>query len=135
MDFTGLERGATDIDGLSDYKGQGFLFYELKHRDAECPDGQRKALQNFVDTAHDAGKLGLALIAEHFVEDTTKDVLVKDCFVREMYYSEERKWRPPREVVTVGQMEHAFNEICRRREERKCGTYARLLSATEHQAE
>ena len=121
MDFTGLERGATDIDGMSDYKGQGFLFYELKHRDAECPFGQKKALENFVNTAHDAGRVGLALIAEHVVDDPLEDVTVKDCIVREMYYSEEKEWRPPRERITVGQAEHMFNEICARREKRKCG--------------
>ena len=121
MDFTGLERGATDIDGMSDYKGQGFLFYELKHRNAECPFGQRLAMQNLVDTAQQAGKLGLALIAEHCVDDPRNDVSVKDCFVREMYWSGEQKWRSPQYPVTIGDAEHIFNEICRRREERKCG--------------
>jgi hypothetical protein len=65
--FEGLKVGTgsmTDIDGLSDYQGKGFIVVEMKHFRAEVPLGQRLALERYHDNMSRV-KPCLTIIAVH----------------------------------------------------------------------
>ena len=96
--------GMTDIDGLIEYKDRALIFYEIKGSGKAVPMGQRLALQRLVKDADRAGKLAIAVVAEHGVEDAEKPVFVKDCKVREIYYGKEKAWRKPRKQLTAGEI-------------------------------
>lgn len=91
----------TDIDGAVDFKGKIFVYFEVKHKDAPVPYGQRLALERFVQTAKQANKHGIAIVCEHEVDDAQKDVFLKDCNVREVYTSERLRWVPPKWKITA----------------------------------
>ena len=93
--FTGLNFGnifPTDIDGMIEYKNKSYLFFEIKYREKEVPFGQKLALERLVNDTSEK-KHSIALIIQHDERDTNKGVVVKNCFVREVYYSKEKKWR------------------------------------------
>jgi beta-xylosidase len=110
-DFSGLLYGKitpTDIDGVIEYKDKAYVLLEVKYGSKDLPYGQRLALQRIVDDAGKAGKIALALVVNHDVEDTDKSVNVAQCDVREIYYSGEKEWRPPNAHLTVREITDKF---------------------------
>lgn len=99
----------TDIDGLIEYHDKGYVFFEVKHRDAAMPYGQRLALQRMVEDAARVGKTSIAIVCEHTVDDPCIPVTVATCRVREIYYSKEHRWRAPKfSAMTVRQAVDGF---------------------------
>ena len=42
------------------------------------------------------------------MEDCTKDIILRDCMVREIITTENMKWRPPRRSITAKDMSDAY---------------------------
>lgn len=51
-----------------------------------------------------------AIVCEHYIDDTRKQIDVADCNVRELYLSGENKWRPPAIAMTVRELINLFIE-------------------------
>lgn len=106
----------TDIDMTIEYKDRARIFVEVKGRTKDVPIGQRLLLQRFVDDFRASGKDAIAIIAEHEVDDSSKDIHIKDCSVREIYYKKRAddagcNWRKPHGAFTVKQLADAFIEL------------------------
>lgn len=99
---------ATDIDGLIEYRNKGYLIYEVKYRDARMPFGQRLALERMVKDYTKSGKEAIAMVVEHNVEDVDKPILIRNCVVREIYCSGEKRWSTPNETMTAKQLTDIF---------------------------
>lgn len=97
----------TDIDGAIEYKNKAYIFIEVKYRDKELPFGQRLALERLVQ---DTGvrKKSLAIICEHNIENEEDSIIIADCIVRELYLSEERKWRALKGIFTTKDLVDLF---------------------------
>lgn len=109
--YDGMRYGSitpTDIDGLIDYHNRITVFFEVKTKGVPMPYGQRVALSRMLEDARKAGKHGIAIVAEHEVYDTNKDVLLKDCQVREVCTTEEPNWRPPKFPCSVKRMTDSY---------------------------
>lgn len=89
-DFSGLVRHRritpTDIDGMIDYYGNAFLFFEGKLDGAEFKTGQRIALEHICDAIESAGKPAWCLLYGHST-DASEDVDVANCYVTARYNS------------------------------------------------
>ena len=86
----------TDIDALIEVRNQIVVFFEAKLKDKEVPFGQKLALERLVRNAGRAGKHAIAIIGEHNVTDPSEDVFLKDLLVREVFTTEQMRWRPPK---------------------------------------
>ena len=109
--FDGLAYGNVtpmDIDGLIEWHDQKRVLIEIKRKGVYVLTGERLALERMVNDFQEAGKESLAIIADHTVFDTKKDVMVEDCLVREIYHSRERRWRPPKKMMTVRALLDSF---------------------------
>lgn len=92
VDFSGMRYGKitpTDIDGVIEYRNRAFIYIELKHRDAPLPRGQELYIERQVDVCRAGGKQAVAIVAEHGVDDTERDVDAASCKVRKIYYDGE----------------------------------------------
>lgn len=106
-DFSGIRFGnitPTDIDGLIEYHNKAWIIFEIKYKDAQLPYGQRLALERMVKDFTDAGKKAMAIVAEHYVDDTSKQVNAAECCVREVYHSGELSWKPPKRDIKLAKM-------------------------------
>ena len=103
--FDGLQYGSmapTDIDGYMDWdRANVEIFIEMKHRGAAMPDGQRYAYEKLVRDARTAGRRAYALVCEHEVDDTDKNVYVALSLVREYY--DGQQWRKAEADITCKQ--------------------------------
>ena len=102
--FDGISFGNVtpmDIDGLIEWHDQKRVLLEIKRKGVCVLGGERLALERMVNDFQTAGKESLAVIADHTVFNTNEDVNVEDCIVREIYHSKEKKWRPPKKMMTV----------------------------------
>lgn len=90
-----------DLDGLIEYHDKKRVLIEAKLQNTPVPFGERLALERMVDDFGKAGKEALAIIADHKVFDPKEDVHVRECIVRELYYSKERLWRKPKRMINV----------------------------------
>lgn len=110
-DFSGLIYGKitpTDIDGMIEYKNKGYVFFEVKYKDKDLPFGQRLALERLVNDVSTKDKKSIALIIEHYISDTNEGVPIAECYVREIYYCGEKKWRKPKYKNTSKQLINTF---------------------------
>jgi hypothetical protein len=95
-DFSGLRYGnitPTDIDGVIEYKNKAYVWIETKYLEKSLPHGQRLCIARLVDDADKAGKEAIAIIVEHAVHNPAMSIPVAECYVREMYWGREKKWR------------------------------------------
>lgn len=138
ISFEGMEsdRGITptDIDGFTDYKGNAALIQELKVFGAPFEYGQRTALENFVKTYKQAGKVACAVLYEHvapppeILEETSeywilkidkkKNIIIaKDKFVSKYFSSDDTtEWiTPPQFSISVNQLRIYFEEEWKKR--------------------
>ena len=103
--FGGLKYGRitpTDVDGLIEYRSKVFVFYELKLRNTQIPEGQKKALERIVNVLRDNGKHAVLFKCEHDVGNTDEQVDASEAEVTEVYF--DGKWlnysgRTAREVT------------------------------------
>lgn len=92
VDYSGMSYGTitpTDIDGVIEYRDRAFIYIELKHGDAKVPRGQELYIERQVDVCRAGGKQAVAIVAEHDVDDTERDVDAASCKVRRIYYDGE----------------------------------------------
>ena len=80
----------TDIDGFIDFKNQVFVFFEIKYKDNEMPQGQELALERLVDNLLEAKKKTILIIASHDIDDPMEDIDVSLCQVEKYRYK--NKW-------------------------------------------
>lgn len=116
-DFSGLQYGnitPTDLDGLIEYKNKGYVLIEIKYKGKELPFGQRLAIERMVNDFACAGKTAIAIIADHYIDNTDDDVNVSDCNVRELYHSKERVWRTPKQAMTTAELIKGFIDVLER---------------------
>ena len=91
----------TDIDALIELKNKILCIYEVKYKHKPVPRGQELAMERLVQQAKGAGKKGIAVIAEHSVDDPHKDIMLANLRVRSVYTSETLEWKEPPEEVDV----------------------------------
>lgn len=110
--FDGLDYDSNispmDLDGLIEYHDKKRVLIEAKLINTPVPQGERLALERMVNDFGKAGKEALAIIADHKVFDPQEDVHVRECIVRELYYSKEKRWRPPKRMISVQEAMNAF---------------------------
>jgi hypothetical protein len=116
-DFSGLRYGTitpTDLDGVIELHDKGYIIHEVKYRNAEVPYGQRLCLQRMVKDFVKAGKKAIAIIVEHYVDDTSEPVDNAECNVREIFTTNkegEWEWRPTKTPFKLKQLTDAFIEF------------------------
>jgi len=98
-DFINLDIGATDVDGIIEYKNKAYIFFEIKYKDAKLSLGQRIALERLVNDTAKLGKKSILLVAEHQTHDTADNVDVASCKIRCFFYA--GKWTTPDNAITV----------------------------------
>ena len=76
----------TDIDGFFEYGDKVFVFYELKHGDAQPPKGQLLALKRIVKAINESGRKAVLFVCSHQVDDTDKDIDAASSIVTSVYY-------------------------------------------------
>lgn len=79
----------SDIDGLTDAHGKGWILYECKHGDSMPPAGQLLTIERLIDGLTEGGKPAVAYVCSHGDCET---VLLKDCIVT-AYYTTARGWK------------------------------------------
>ena len=108
IDFSGLEYGMTDIDGITEYHDRIWVWCEIKMQGKALPVGQKLAMERFVDLCKAGGKKCLAIVADHDVIDPAQDVQMRDCAVREVFTTETRGWTKPKRALTVGDAQRVY---------------------------
>ena len=96
----------TDIDAVLEIRA-AYIFYEVKYSGAEAGRGQRLWMERAVADISRSGKDALAIIADHYTKDPETPVILKDCIVREVYWSGMPKWLKDGKR-TVGEKTEAY---------------------------
>lgn len=111
VSFDGMTRHRnirpTDIDGVIDYRGNAFLFFELKyHLRPSVPLGQRIALQNIAKAMNVPT---LVVVATHANEvDVGTIIDAKSCQVKE--YFVKGRWERPKTPTTLLRIIELFEQ-------------------------
>ena len=109
--FDGFRYGnitPTDIDGVIEYQNRIWLLYEAKLTGKDVPHGQRLALERWIADAGKAGKHSIAMIVEHDITDASEDVYLTRCRVRELYTTEDGRWRGPKRSMTAKELSDIY---------------------------
>ena len=108
-DFSALSIGnmtPTDIDGLTDLHGKGFIFIEFKYLNAGLSVGQRIAFERMVDAIQKGGKECILFLCEHYFHNTKKDIDSSAVVVRSYFY--EGKWTKLERKVSLVELYNSF---------------------------
>lgn len=108
-DFSGLLFGTitpTDIDGLIEYHGKGYIIIEVKLSGARVPDGQHKALERLTDVLWRAKRLAICIVATHNTVNVEEPIDVANAIVHEYRYM--GMWRHPQDIHTVRELAEWF---------------------------
>jgi hypothetical protein len=120
ISFEGLERHRkitpTDIDGLIDYAGNAFLYMECKLESKYFNEGidfgQKKAIENLIESQRMSGCLSIAIIFTHNC-NPDEIIIAKDQIVREVYFN--HKWKCIKEKNwTVLKAVRWFENYCKK---------------------
>ena len=110
--FDGMELGErmwpTDVDALIEWKGKGWLLFEVKHGGKSVPRGQELSLERFVEDVEKAGKYAVAAIVEHHIPNPFESIILADCDVRRIYKGWTGKWSPPKHPMTAKELMDEF---------------------------
>lgn len=109
--FDGIKYGnitPTDFDGVIEYQDRIWILVEAKLAGKEVPYGQKLALARFVKDSGKAGKHAIAMIVDHTSENPLDDIILRNCFVREIITTENLLWRPPKWRITTKEMADAY---------------------------
>jgi len=98
----------TDVDGLIEYHGRGYILIEVKFGDAPMDRGQRLAFERLTDDLNRAGRPTIFLIVGHDQRDPEKDIDVGTSIVTEYRYN--RQWRIPKSQCTTREITEWFLE-------------------------
>lgn len=105
--FDGLQFGdicLTDIDGIFDCKGRGYIFHETKTAGAPLTVGQRIL---FTRLANDLAKNhipAIVIVSQHDKTDPNDDVILKDALVTKVKVCHD-DWVNIKRPVTVQKMQ------------------------------
>lgn len=89
IDYSGLRFNRitpTDIDGLIEYKGKAFIFYEFKYGDAPMPRGQMIALTRMVDAIQMGGTPAILILGSHS-NQAAEDIDAANAKARAIYWN------------------------------------------------
>lgn len=89
IDYSGLRYNnitPTDVDGMIEYKGKAFIFYEFKYGDAPMPRGQMIALTRIVDAIQKGGTPAALILCNHS-NPFTEDIDAANAIVRSIYWN------------------------------------------------
>jgi len=119
ISYEGLERHRKitpmDIDGFIDYAGNAFFYMECKHEsiyfEKGLEPGQKKAIENLIESHRIAGNLASAIIFTHHC-NPDEIIIAKDMMVREIYF--EHKWSCPKNGLTVLRAIERFENYCKK---------------------
>lgn len=92
IDFRGLRFGditPTDIDGIFDWHGKGFVIYEYKLRDAAIPYGQGLCYTRLADDICNGGKDAFILHCQHDMDNPHEDIDASEAKVSRIYHQGE----------------------------------------------
>jgi len=113
IDYRDLRFGnitPTDIDGMIEYHGKAFIYYEFKLNDAEMPNGQRISLEQSIKSHRAAGKQAIAILLEHNIQNWQHDIPAAQCPVREYYLNPKYGWAKPKQYETAYSLSKRFLE-------------------------
>ena len=97
IDYTALlpyPLAPTDVDGLVDVDGYGYILIEVKRGHTKMPMGQQVCLENMVKDFQKAGKKSVLILLRHEVFDQTQ--VVYAAFLPVVGIYDGKKWREPR---------------------------------------
>lgn len=89
IDYSGLRFNRitpTDIDGLIEFQGKAFIFYEFKYGDAPMPLGQKIALTRMVDAIQSGGTPAMLILGSHN-NPAHEDIDAANAVVRAIYWN------------------------------------------------
>jgi len=112
--FKGMKRGKlqpTDIDAMFEFQDRAYVFFEVKHLDKDVPFGQRMALERMVKDARKVGKVAVAMVVSHSVDDPREPVDLAECIVREIYYSNSPGWWKATRPIKAGEALESFTKF------------------------
>ena len=103
----------TDIDGFIELENRAYVYFEVKHRNAKSPYGQKLAFERVAVDHGKAGKPCLIMLLEHDVDDVEKDVDVAACLVRKVFVNTDPnpKWRNTVNNMTALELFNFFIEF------------------------
>lgn len=87
--FEGVRFGKcmpTDIDAAMEFGGKTLILYELKHGNAEVPQGQMLLLTRIIDAWAKDGRQAVLFVCRHRTE-SGEDILLRNALVTEVYYN------------------------------------------------
>lgn len=102
--------GATDIDAIVDVRDKILIVFEVKLEGKQVPKGQRYVLQRLVEDAKKANKHSIAIVLDHDIEDPIQDVFLANLIVREVYSSEDLRWKPLKKRMTARELANWYVE-------------------------
>lgn len=91
-DYSGLTYAKitpTDIDGIIEMDHKLVIIYEIKHKDAPVPDGQRWVFERIVDALNKTHYAAYLLYVEHSMPPE-QPIDVAQCLVSSCYHSGQR---------------------------------------------
>lgn len=99
IDFNALcpyPMSPTDLDGIIDVDGYGYILIEIKRGHTKMPMGQQVCLENMVKDFHKAGKKAVLILIRHEQYDYTQVVYPATLPVSGIY--DGKGWRTPRQA-------------------------------------
>lgn len=72
-------------DGTIEFNREGFIYFELKLKDAPFLYGQKLYYQSLIDAL---SLPAVVFVADHDIDDPSKDIIASDAIVREYYCNE-----------------------------------------------
>lgn len=93
----------TDIDAIAEYHDRFFFIVELKYNDEEMSKGQACCLKRLIDAIEQSSNSrdAILIVCSHNVADSNKSVLLKDAYVKRVYWK--GGWREAHRKITVGE--------------------------------
>lgn len=85
----------TDLDGMIDVDGRGYILIEVKRGHTNMPMGQQICLENMVKDFHRAGKKAVLILLRHEQYDPTQVIFAAFLPVTGIY--DGKGWRTPKQ--------------------------------------
>lgn len=112
IDFSGVaHKGCTptDADGLMEFGGRFFTFYEVKFHYGKIPTGQRLALQHMADRIDAGGAEAIVLYLHHTETDPEKEIDASKAELVAFYYrGKQQKTKEIHETGIFVKQQHEY---------------------------
>jgi len=121
ISYEGLERHRhitpTDIDGMIDYNGNAFLYFECKHggkyNEEGLDYGQKRALENIINSHIKANKISMVIVFIHYCA-ANEIIMAKEQSVVEIYW--QGRWSKTDPFWNVLDAINWFENYCKNKE-------------------